>query len=114
MNTRLTRHLLHPVFVGGLLLLLLNDHYLKAAYGNWWTGKLSDLAGVVFLPLLWRAVFGGSARTAVLVTVAFFSWWKLPVSQPVIDGLNTLTGFGFGRVVDATDLLAFAGLPLSW
>ncbi len=114
MHTKNLTQLLHPVFLTGLFLLLLNDHYLKDAYGNWWTGKLSDVAGVLFLPLLWKAVFGGSNRTAILVTIGFFSWWKLPVSQSVIDGANVLTGLSFSRVVDATDLLAFAVLPLSW
>lgn len=114
MHTRNLYQLLHPVFLTGLFLLLLNDHYLKAAFGNWWTGKLSDFAGVLLLPLLWKAVTGSSNRTALLVTVGFFTWWKLPVSQPVIDAASMLTGLSFGRVVDATDLLAFAVLPLSW
>jgi hypothetical protein len=28
-----------------------NDHILKALYGNWWTGKLSDLSGLVVFPV---------------------------------------------------------------
>lgn len=27
-----------------------NDHYLKAQFGNWWTGKLSDFSGLMFFP----------------------------------------------------------------
>ena len=113
MNCRHLHYLLHPVFLLGLIILLLNDHYLKAEFGNWWTGKLSDFAGVLLLPLFWKAVFGGSNRTAILVTVGFFTWWKLPVSQPALDGLNALTGLAFSRVVDVTDLLALSILPLS-
>ena len=118
MNTKHLNYLLHPVFLTGLFLLLLNDHYLKAAYGNWWTGKLSDFAGVLILPLFLRALFGVRTRYAILGTVLFFAWWKSPLSQSFIDGLDALAagylpGLRFVRVVDMTDLLAFAVLPLS-
>jgi len=39
-------------------LLLLNDHVLKAAVPSWWTGKLSDLAGLYFFPFLLLAALG--------------------------------------------------------
>ncbi|XVV16646.1 hypothetical protein ACQP2X_20425 [Actinoplanes sp. CA-131856] len=44
--------LIHPVTVLGLGLLLLNDHYLKAAHPGWLTGKLSDAAGLIMAPAL--------------------------------------------------------------
>lgn len=43
---------LHPVAVLGLAVLLVNDHVLKAAVPGWWTGKLSDVAGLAFFPFL--------------------------------------------------------------
>ncbi len=71
--------LLHPVPLLAVALLLLNDHVWKAAYGNWWTGKISDFAGLAFFPLLLQAVievgqsaagrFRGPSR-AVLVACA--------------------------------------------
>jgi hypothetical protein len=48
--------LLHPVAGIAIAVLVLNDHVLKAAYGTWWTGKLSDFAGMVFFPLLLQAI----------------------------------------------------------
>ena len=47
--------ILNPYFIIGLSVLLLNDFYLKAAYGNFVTGKLSDFAG---LPIFscWRII----------------------------------------------------------
>ncbi len=48
--------LLHPVALGAMALLALNDHVLKPAFANAWTGKLSDIAGLVFFPLLLQAV----------------------------------------------------------
>lgn len=74
--------LLDPVVVASLMLLVANDHVLKqAARGTPWslvTGKLSDVAGLVFLPVLvvaaselvdaWRGRFRGpSPRRAVLI-----------------------------------------------
>lgn len=50
------RLLLHPVVLGALLLWVVNDHCLKAAWGHPLTGKLSDLAGFVAAPVLLAAL----------------------------------------------------------
>jgi hypothetical protein len=42
----------HPVAVLAVLLLALNDHVLKRVCPGFVTGKLSDVAGMVFFPLL--------------------------------------------------------------
>ncbi|MGE0763789.1 MAG: hypothetical protein AB7N80_10970 [Bdellovibrionales bacterium] len=39
-----------------MALLILNDHFLKYRYGNWWTGKISDFAGLFFAPLFVCAI----------------------------------------------------------
>jgi hypothetical protein len=44
--------LAHPIAIGAVLLLLVNDHVLKRAFPGVVTGKLSDVAGMVFFPLL--------------------------------------------------------------
>lgn len=44
--------LLSRVGLASMLLFGLNDHYLKSAYHNWLTGKLSDFAGLVVFPCL--------------------------------------------------------------
>jgi len=67
---------LHPLALGALALLILNDHYLKAAYPGWWTGKLSDLAGLAVVPLLVAAggqligLWPGGMRTVVTIVAA--------------------------------------------
>lgn len=38
--------------IAAVAVLLLNDHVLKWQLDNAWTGKLSDIAGLVFFPLL--------------------------------------------------------------
>lgn len=81
-----TRAVLHPLVLTALALLILNDHLWKAAHGTWWTGKLSDVAGLAVFPLLVSAggaligLWPGRMRTIVAVaavTGAAFAAVKL-------------------------------------
>lgn len=47
---------MHPVPLLAIGVLLLNDHVLKGLYGNALTGKLSDVAGMIFFPLMLQAM----------------------------------------------------------
>jgi hypothetical protein len=106
--------LLHPLFVGSLTLLLLNDFYLKYVYPGFLTGKLSDFAGLIVLPVFCRVLFPGISRKILLVAVAtFFAWFKSPLSQPAINFINLYTPWPLHRVVDYSDLLALSVLPLA-
>jgi hypothetical protein len=64
----------HPLTVLALVTLVLNDHVLKAAFPGWWTGKLSDVAGLVLAPplvallLAMLAPKAGSAPVALITT----------------------------------------------
>ena len=49
--------LMHPVALVAIAVLVLNDHWWKAEFGNWLTGKLSDVAGMIFFPLLLQAIW---------------------------------------------------------
>lgn len=77
--------LVHPVAVSAVLVLLLNDHVLKFATPGWLTGKLSDVAGLAFFPLLLGVVAGGLIRrdarrlvpAAAAATAAVFTLVKL-------------------------------------
>lgn len=108
------RYLLHPAFIVGLLLLLLNDHYWKGLYGNWLTGKLSDFAGLLIFPFFLRFLFPISDKQAVWATLLGFVFWKTPYAQGGIDFFNSLGGWQLSRVVDYTDFIAFVVLPLSY
>jgi hypothetical protein len=46
----------HPALLGALLVLVLNDHLLKRVCPGFLTGKLSDFAGVLLLPLFLHAL----------------------------------------------------------
>lgn len=48
--------LLHPVPILAIAVLVLNDHWWKHAFPGFVTGKLSDVAGMVFFPLMLQAL----------------------------------------------------------
>jgi hypothetical protein len=49
--------LLHPVALIALATWLANDHYGKVAHGGWVTGKLSDVACQIVVPLIMIAAY---------------------------------------------------------
>ncbi|MFK7937171.1 MAG: hypothetical protein AB8G22_26890 [Saprospiraceae bacterium] len=69
-------------FILALTLLLLNDFYWKATYANFWTGKISDFAGLFVFILFWSTLFPKRKTT-----VYFLSFW--------IDTLR-INGFAVG------------------
>ncbi|HYN83707.1 MAG TPA: hypothetical protein VER32_00540 [Pyrinomonadaceae bacterium] len=102
-----------PLFLAGLALLLANDLLLKSLFHNALTGKLSDFAGLFVFPFFWSALAPRRRRAAYVLTAAGFVFWKSPLSQPLLDAWNALGLMRVARVVDATDLVALAVLPLS-
>lgn len=101
-------------FLLGLSLLLLNDFVLKELLGNWFTGKLSDFAGLFIFPLFWTAFFPRQKKSIFIFTGLLFILWKSPLSQHLIDSWNSFDVFYISRVVDYTDLIALSILPLAF
>lgn len=98
--------ILDPVALAALTLMVLNDHVLKAAYPGQITGKLSDVAGLAFFPLLllgawelallfadrWRWPSRRSAVASVVVTGLGFVLVK--TAAPGAEAFGTAIGFG--------------------
>lgn len=99
-------------FILALTVLALNDHVLKQAWPCWFTGKLSDAAGLFAFGWFWTGLFPDRRGVVLRAVAVLFTWWKSPLSQPVIDAWNGLDLWTIGRVVDATDLLALPVLLL--
>ena len=113
MHTRRDKRLLlNKIFIACLLLLTLNDHIFKELYGNWLTGKLSDFAGLLLLPLAIAYVFPGKRKYAALYAGLFFIFWKSPLSEWPIYWYNQVAPIPITRIIDYTDLLALGILPL--
>ena len=111
--------LTHPVTVAAVVVLLLNDGLFKSLWpDSWVTGKLSDLAWVVFAsPLLafvlslflCRRLFGRRATIIIAyvglpVLYAAFNTFT-PVHDRILWGLSLVAGGTAGSPLDHTDSL---------
>ncbi|MBD1366894.1 hypothetical protein IDJ77_23995 [Mucilaginibacter sp. ZT4R22] len=103
----------NPYFIGAVATLLINDWYLKQAYHNQLTGKLSDFSGLFAFPFFLSALLPRRAVSIYLATLLLFIMWKSPLVQPFIDSITTL-GIPLWRVVDYSDYLALLVMPLSF
>jgi hypothetical protein len=119
--------LLHPLAIAAIAVLIVNDHFLKAAWPGPITGKISDFAGLIFFPLLlvgmWHLVtklFGKSAvqstssvGVAVVLTGFLFVSVKLwpDANQAVASVMGAgqwLVGLLVGHAIDAPKPVAIA------
>lgn len=103
--------LAHPLFLGTLFLLLLNDFVFKPYFPGSVTGKLSDVAGVFVFTVFGLALLPRHRRVVALGSALWFVYWKSPLSQPLIDSFNALSLYPIHRVVDYTDLWALPMVP---
>ena len=111
--------LTNPITLAALAALLLNDLLFKSIWpDSWVTGKVSDLAWVVFAspllafllslilsrnPATRRAAFGVSYFGLPLLYAAFNTFE--PVHNAILTGLSIASGGGSGSPLDATDSL---------
>lgn len=112
--TESTALLLSYGFLLGLTVLLFNDLVLKWIAGGVVTGKLSDFAGLFVFPLFWSALFPRQRDLIHIATAAGFVWWKLPLSSPFIELVNSWVPVTLGRVVDPTDFFALSAIGASY
>jgi hypothetical protein len=91
--------LLHPIAVASLAVFLLNDHVLKGVWPSWWTGKLSDVAGLIVAPVAIAAVvaaLGGPRRLrvspgaiAAVVTVVVAAGFTAAKVDPTANAIGS-------------------------
>ncbi len=84
--------LLHPGALLAIAVLVVNDHVLKSAWPGLVTGKLSDVAGLVFFPLV---LLGGYESLAAVARR-----WPGPRARPLLVSV-ALTGIAFALVKTA-------------
>lgn len=106
------RRLLHPAYLAALALLLANDRLFKAAWPGPVSGKMSDFAGLIVLPVLLCVLFrvwdrrrAWGLHFGVGALFAFVQFTSL-------DGLFGLLGIALAHTPDPTDLVALAVLPV--
>ncbi|CAM4136956.1 MULTISPECIES: hypothetical protein [Flavobacterium] len=101
------------LFLITVVLLLLNDLYLKYYFHNYITGKLSDFVGLFAFPFFVSLFFKNKNKLIYIMTGILFVFWKSTYSQFIIDSFNEF-GIGINRVVDYSDVIALVILPFSY
>jgi hypothetical protein len=112
------RKLWHPLPLAAVASLALNDHWLKGSglLPSAVTGKLSDVAGLFFFPLLLEAVLERALPRAkrlpeVVVAATAAAFWAVKLVPWVNRWANEALGV---VVLDPTDLWALLALVPSW
>jgi len=123
--------LTHPLTIAAILVLLINDHYLRIYYPSWITGKLGDFAWLYLSPLALATVLGlllprrlkDKSKTVILVSVGLISGvflvgkTSLQVNSWMREGMSLLLGVPVSLHRDPTDLIALpaaSGAYLAW
>ncbi|MFI9558938.1 hypothetical protein [Nonomuraea endophytica] len=108
--------LCHPATLAAALVLLINDHVLKAAWPGLVTGKLSDVAGLVVAAPLVSLLFARRADLAatVLTAVVFTLVKTTGAGAELASAAWTLVAGPSRVLADPTDLLALPALGLAW
>lgn len=106
--------LLNYVFVVCLFILFLNDHFFKYEFSNFLTGKLSDIVGIIILPLLLTYIFPRLKVHSVWISAILFTFWKSGYSEGLISLYNQYALIPITRVIDYSDLFVLLFLPISY
>lgn len=128
-------YFIHPVPLAAVVLLAVNDHYLKESYPSFLTGKLSDVSGVFFFPLFlcayWNlivntidAVWGRDrvqwitlrqgVIAIVLTDLIFVAVKVMPLATSFyVESMDSL-GFPSRVTADPTDLFALLMNVPTW
>ncbi len=118
----------HPLTVGAVTLLLLNDHLLRPLWPSWWTGKVGDLAWLMFAPFVVAALLAGLIPAswrrredivgwgAFLATGLGFALAKTtPAVHLLIVGMmERLVGWDVRWLRDPEDLIVLPALFIAW
>jgi len=104
--------------------MVLNDHWLKYYYHNWFTGKLSDFLGLFYFPLFLSALVTIIQRTPLTRSRLFFSILLTDLSFLAIK-LNLFINHEFVKVLswlhlpshfvmDQQDIVALISSYFTW
>lgn len=105
--------ILNPFFIISLILLVLNDLWLKQHFSNAITGKLSDFTGLFGFPFFGYYFFPRFTKEIHIFTAIFFLWFKSEWFSPVLDWLHSF-GIPVYWVIDYTDYIALISIALSY
>jgi hypothetical protein len=118
----------HPLTVGAVILLLINDHYWRHAAPSWWTGKIGDFTWLMFAPFICAVGLAivvpkrweNRERIIGIVSFGFIGVWfatakTIPFAHQVTtDAVEWIIGWEGTLRRDVTDLLTLSALGVGW
>ena len=122
---RALHSLAHPVSMAAIVTLLLNDHWLRHEHPAWWTGKLGDLAWLVFAPCIAALIFAWIVPRrhhdwVGPLAFGFIGIWFAtaktiaPVHELTTTSVEAIIGWEGTLHRDVTDLLTLPGMLVGW
>ena len=119
--------LTHPLSIMAILLLLVNDHWLRYVHPSWLTGKLGDFTWLIFAPFIAALLFSWfiprtwKRQTQIVgcLSIGFIGIWiatakTIPfVHELTTKTLYTIVGWEGQLRLDVTDLLTLPALIIS-
>jgi hypothetical protein len=111
-----------------VVLLLVNDHFLRIQWPSWWTGKLGDFAWLIFAPFICALAVSWliprrNPRQEQIVGLLSFGfigvWFATAKTIPAIHDLTTNTldsivGWHGTLGLDSTDPITLPALLIGW
>lgn len=104
---------LRGIFIISVIILIVNDLFLKSYYSNFCTGKLSDLVGLFAFPYFLSLLFPEKVKFNYFGTAILFISWKSELIQPILIFFQS-NGIGLNRTIDYSDLMTLPILPISY
>jgi hypothetical protein len=118
----------HPLTIAAVILLLVNDHWLRWHHPSWLTGKLGDFTWLMFAPFIAAAVLAwlipgrirNHEQVVGLVSFGLIGlWFGLAKTVPLVHELTTsawesIIGWEGSLRMDASDLLTLPALLIGW
>ncbi len=125
LHQQIIKSLVHPIVIGSIFALLLNDHWLRWQYPSWWTGKIGGFVWLIFAPFLLIFLLSfvwPKTKLALVGPVGFFGTGLVFTLGNTIPSFHELIAWLFQQIagwkplmiLDPTDLLLFPGLIIGW
>lgn len=125
---RALHSLTHPLTIAAVVLLLVNDHWLRHTHPTWLTGKLGDFSWLVFAPFIAALLFAwliprriaNHERIVGLTAFTFIGlWFATAKTMPLVHHVTTtvleaIIGWEGTLRLDVTDLLTLPALLIGW
>jgi hypothetical protein len=106
---------MHPIALAAVIVLVVNDWVLKPRFAGALTGKLSDVAGLVFAPVVLSAAIGLVRRARITRFRLIACIAATGVGFAVLKLLPHGVALGPLRAVaDPTDLFCLPALAIAW